>query len=316
MKKIKPPLIILALLFSSLSTALLAQEPEDIINNAQTAREGQEHVVPRPQQSRIDALQASLITRRLNHEIQRLDANGESFLTLYRPSVTESTQGCVILLHADNEHPDWPDVTAPLRNALPEHSWCTLSIELPDIIQRGAPVKISSSEEERDQQTDNLPNQVDVFARIEASIEQARSQNIETFAFLGYKTGAGYALSFLADNQATGAALILIDIEPPNGISHYDLAQKIRQIPQPILDYSILNRPGSDQFALWRKQAANQRAQRGGDFIQINATLDRARDNNQLLVQRVRGFLKQNTAQMTQRKSHPSIEKGLFYDSP
>ncbi|MDP5057008.1 MAG: alpha/beta hydrolase family protein [Marinomonas hwangdonensis] len=327
MQKIQTPLttILSLLVCFGLSTTLLAEEPQATPNTATTtepptntvAENNQDYVIPRPQSARIEALKSSLERRRLSHEIQNLEANGTDFLVLNKASMTDSTQGCVILLHADNEHPDWPDAIAPLRNALPEFSWCTLSMEVPDIIKRGEPIKLATQEEDA-QPADSLPNQDEVFARIQATIAQARSENIEQFVLLGYKTGAGYALSFLQQNQTAGMALVLIDIEPTIGISHYDLAQKIRQVAQPTLDYAVQNQAADIQFAAWRKQAANQRTQKNGEYIQLNATPDRVNGNDSkpLLIQRVRGFLKQHTSQITQRKSLPSVNKGLFYTSP
>ena len=277
------------------------------------------YVVPTPQASRISALETSLKIRRLTHQIDILEANGEPFLTLYQPSLTSSTQGCVIILHSDNEHPDWPDAVAPLRNALPQHSWCTISIEVPDIIKRAKPVSIKTIQEESSaESTPSLANQDIAFARITATMNKAQNEGVEQFVLLGYKTGAAYALNFLASTPTAAEALILIDIEPPTAITNYALAQQIRKIPQPILDYYVNSNAGSNQFAIWRKQAANQRTEIKGDFIQLDAVPDRAngKKSKQLLIQRVRGFLKQNTNQITQRKTLPNVKKGLFYESP
>jgi len=287
--------------------------------NPQAPDPDRDHTIPTPQADRISALIESLSIRRLDHQIQTLEADEESFLTLYRPSLTNSTQGCVILLHSDNEHPDWPDAVSPLRNALPEHSWCTISIEVPDIIKRAKPIKFEeNTQEEGVFEGFTLPNQEVVFARIQASIAKANSEDIQTFVFLGYKTGASYVLNFLADNPESAAALALIDIEPPAGVSHYQLAQKMREIAQPTLDYYTDVNAGSNQFATWRKQAANQRTGAFGEYTLLDSRPDRAtgKDKKQLLLQRVRGFLKQNTQQINQRKPLPVFNKGLFYETP
>ncbi|MDE8603943.1 DUF3530 family protein [Marinomonas sp. RSW2] len=318
--------IIIVLLSLNTSATLWAEEPKATPdNNTATtptpetnSADKKDYITPAPQTSRIEALKASLSIRRLGHQIQPLEANGEPFLTLYRPSITSSTQGCIIMLHSDNEHPDWPDAIAPLRNALPAHSWCTLSIEVPDIIKRAAPVKTEAPTTENNQQPIEPPNQTEVFARIQATINKAKTENIERFVFLGYKTGASYALSFLANNQASGEALVLIDIDAPPNLSNYEMAQQIRRVSQPILDYYVNNNAGSDQFATWRKQAANQRTANRSGYIQLDALPDRAtgKDSKQLLIQRVRGFLKQNTRQILQKKPLPRVKKGLFYESP
>ncbi|NVK74708.1 MAG: alpha/beta hydrolase family protein [Oceanospirillaceae bacterium] len=277
----------------------------------------EKYIVPKPQASRIEALEDSLKIKRLDHQIETLEANGESFLTLYRPSLTSSTQGCIILLHSDNEHPDWPDAIGPLRDAMPEHSWCTVSIEVPDIIKRAKPVKAPSPTADDTQPLNELPNQPMVFARIQATINKAQEEGVSQFTLLGYGTGASYALGFLSANKDAAEALVLIDIKSPPNLSDYEVAQQIRQVAQPILDYYV-NKSGRDQFAIWRKQAASQRIEKKGDFIQIDALPDRVngKKNKPLLIQRVRGFLKQNTSQINQRKALPSVKKGLFYQSP
>ncbi|WP_421855653.1 DUF3530 family protein [Marinomonas sp.] len=324
MNKFTAPLfVIIALLSLSAAPNVLAEESQATPNSTTTpqqttpAESTKEYIIPKPQASRIDALKTSLTIRRLDHQIQTLEADGEPFLALYRPSLTSSTQGCVVMLHSDNEHPDWPDAIAPLRNAMPEHSWCTLSIEVPDIIKRAEPVKITTATTENAQSAKELPSQTMVFARIQAAINYAKTQNVEQFTFLGYGTGASYALGFLAANKNSGEALILIDIESPPNIPDYEIAQQIRQIAQPILDYYVDN-TGNDQFAIWRKQAAIQRTDKIGDFTQLDALPDRVigKNSKQLLTQRVRGFLKQNTSQINQQKSLPSVKKGLFYKSP
>lgn len=317
--------IITVLLTLSINTALFAEESQATPSNSPTtpsqtapAENTKEYIIPKPQSSRIEALKTSLAIRRLEHQIKTLEANGEPFLTLYRAALTSSTQGCVIMLHSDNEHPDWPDAIAPLRNAMPEHSWCTFAIEVPDIIKRAEPVKTTTPTADNTQQpAAELPNQALVFARIQATIDDAQAQDVSQFAFLGYGTGASYALGFLAANPSAGKALALIDIESPPNLSDYEVAQKIRQVSLPILDYYV-NKTGNNQFAIWRKQAANQRTDKNTDFIQVDALPDRVngRNSKPLLIQRVRGFLKQYTSQINQRKALPSAKKGLFYESP
>ncbi|MEO9273675.1 DUF3530 family protein [Marinomonas sp. 5E14-1] len=310
--------ILLTFLSLSACSLSLAETSAPVNEATDDNKEDRSYITPTPQASRISALETSLRIRHLSHQIDTLKANEEPFLTLYQPSLTSSTQGCVIILHSDNEHPDWPDAVAPLRNALPEHSWCTISIEVPDIIKRAEAISTQIIVQEDNAQAVELPNQDVVFARILATITKAQSNEIEEFTLLGYKTGAAYALNFLANNPDTASALMLIDIETPATTSHYNLAQQVRGIPQPILDYYVNNHAGSNQFAIWRKQSANQREEAVGDFIQLDAVPDRVtgKKSKQLLVQRVRGFLKQNTNQIDQRKTLPSVKKGLFYESP
>ncbi|MCB5161022.1 DUF3530 family protein [Marinomonas algarum] len=342
MHKINRQLALFGVLLGLFNSAgLLAENSTKESEN--TRIENNDYVMPQPQQTRISALKKSLANRQIDHQIQNLNAGDDRFLTLYQPPYTATNQGCVVILHADNQHPDWPDVIAPLRNALPNYSWCTLSVEIPDIIQRAQAVISSPSAEQADtEQTeanpienttntddgsrtsndvplDELPNQDLVFGRLQATLDQAQAQDIEQFVLLGYQTGASYALAFLAENPDTAQALIMIDVDVPEnrdrqGMTRYRLAQRIRQVNQPTLDY-YASKSGSEQFARWRQQAANQRGADGRHYQQWNAlpTPISSHENKATLVQTVRGFLKQNTEQVDQKNTLPSAEKGLFY---
>lgn len=270
------------------------------------------YVQPKPQAERIEALRQQLLKRGLGQQIQTLEASDESFLALYQAAVSRDTIGCVILLPADNEHPDWPHTIAPLRNGLPEYGWCTLSIELPDIIKRAQAVS-SDSDNSAPAETTGLvlKEQATIFARIQASIDFAKQNNAQSIVLVGDKTGASYALNFLAQTANAANALVMIDIETPAGSSDYELAQQLKSISVPVLDFYSPIR--SKNFALWRKQASNQNPQ-AAPYQAIESSLADIDDTNQQqLVQRVRGFLKQNTAQIEQRKSLPQVTKGLFY---
>lgn len=74
------------------------------------------------------ALQARLAER----EQQQLQAADETFLALWLAANVGEPAGSVILLPADNLHPDSPDVAGPLRRKLPDAGWNSLSISLPD----------------------------------------------------------------------------------------------------------------------------------------------------------------------------------------
>lgn len=273
-------------------------------------------IQPNPEKSRIEALKDTLKQNHLAHQINTLQAAGSSFLTLYRNALSGDTQGCAILLQSDNEHPNWPTVISPLRNTLPKYSWCTLSIELPDITKRAEAVKTTPVIANN---TIELPNQDMVFARIQATIEDVKNKgNDKQIILIGYGTGASYALHFLAQNKTLGDALILIDIIAPDTIPDYDLAQDLSLIEQPVLDYYLNDSPQSLRFATWRKQASNQKKGDTGVFTQLAATdiANSPTEDTQQVIQRIRGFLKQNTTQVEQLKPFPEYKKGLFYESP
>ena len=301
-----------------------AAAPQTPASSNNTQPKEVKRVAPDPEKERLQALENTLKQNHLAHQINTLEAQNTPFLTLYRRALTGDAQGCAILIQSDNEHPDWPSVISPLRNSLPKYSWCTLSIEVPDITPRAQAVttaKISAADASV-QETANrltLPNQESVFARLQVAIDDLKSKgNDKQLVLIGYGTGAAYALHFLALNKTLGDALVLINITNPNPKTNYDLAQDLTLIEHPVLDYFLADSAATERFAIWRKQAAQQRKGDTGLFSQLAASdeTNAPAEDSQQVIQRVRGFLKQNTTQVEQLKSLPEYKKGLFYESP
>lgn len=290
-------------------------------NPASTVQSDVSRVMPTPQESRIKGLVERLSTNHA-HEINRLEAEGEEFLALAKQDATGDPQGCIILLHADHGHPDWPQVIAPLRQKMPQHSWCTVAIEIPDIGGRATPVQTPETAVVSTQSPAEgevlLPNEETIFARIDAAIDWTREQGYQQEVILGYRTGAAYALRYANQRELFDQALVMIEPRALEDLSEYAFAQQIKTLSLPVLDY-YFNRSARDQrFAQWRQAAAHQRSNKLNAYRQIDALPDARYDpaGNKRLVQRVWGFLKQNTTQQRQRKELPNYEKDLFYESP
>jgi len=319
------------------ATSKQATSPTKNDTNSTTAND--KRVMPTPQRSRIQALETRLEQNQQAHQINILNADNTPFLTLYQESQTRDTEGCVILLPSDNEHPDWPTVIAPLRNALPQYSWCTISMEIPDITPRanaitdfpqpsfpttGSNTSNTDTTATKSNTNDNakdkseLPNQKVVFDRLQAVITEAKQKGAKQIVLVGYGTGAAYAMTYLATNPKAANALAIINVDTAKPITDYQLAQQIRQINVPILDYYYGQSMALKRFALWRKQAANKRSDSNLNYVQMDAFAEtkRTMDGRLILIQYVRGFLKQNTQQKEQLQSLPDYDKGLFYKSP
>ncbi len=56
----------------------------------------------------------------------------DPFLGLYIENYVGDTLGAVLILHDNEQHPDWPGMLRELRTSFPQHGWSTLSIALPD----------------------------------------------------------------------------------------------------------------------------------------------------------------------------------------
>ncbi|WP_342650333.1 alpha/beta hydrolase family protein [Pseudomonas sp. REB1044] len=65
---------------------------------------------------------------------QTLQADGESFLALWKPANDSNPKGAVIIVPGAGESADWPVTVAPLRNRFPDVGWHSLSVSLPDLL--------------------------------------------------------------------------------------------------------------------------------------------------------------------------------------
>jgi pimeloyl-ACP methyl ester carboxylesterase len=271
-------------------------------------------VILDPQQQRIAAL-ITRLTPTQAHEIETLQANGTGFLGLLRESTTGDPQGCILLLHGNNEHPDWPEVIHPIRTQLNDNSWCTVAIEIPDMTKRFELADLDPSTESPTEV--ELVNQADVFARIDATRQFIREKGYSPTVLLGHGTGSAYALQYAATQGNNARALMLIDTQSVPPLDDYAIAQLIRQIRLPILDYYFANHTQQIEAADFRQAAANKRGGTKDVYIQIRAMPDRRYDPvaDKRLTQRIWGFLKQNTTQIQQTRPLPQIDKGLFHET-
>lgn len=306
--------------------AFSAQETPAVEGEPEKANKGiAETSLPRsftPSQiKRIAALKEE-IERNYAHEIETLNFQGEDFLALYRPAQSSTPQGCIILLHGNNEHPNWPNVINPVRTSLTKSSWCTLSIEIPDSMTKEALSFIKNNTEGTEDESEvsdkiTLPNEEKILGRIDASIAFANAQGVNNISLLGYGTGATYALKYSTTNKLESGALILISATIPNKLAYFPFVDLLKDISQPTLDYYIRPNQFNKHYADARLSLMQQRKTNIPIYTQIKVTSNSqfAIDEKQL-IQRIRGFLKQNTKQREQLKQLPPFSKSLFYQSP
>lgn len=286
-----------------------------------------------PQERRIQALITSISINRA-HEVETIESPNDQFLALFRESTTGDPQGCILLLHGNNEHPDWPQVISPIRNQLINNSWCTLSIEIPDTTKRfdlpslpdrndtagiaatNNPTENSGTSSQEENKT--LPNESVVFNRIELARQHLQDKGYNRLVFLGHGTGGAYALKYVVDNNISSSALVLIEPISPPPFSDYEVAELIEPISLPILDYYFDSNEKENRFAKYRASAAKKRTSKANAYIQIQAPPNRRYGmvGEKRLTQRVWGFLKQNTHQSDQTRPLPNINKSLFSEDP
>lgn len=129
--------------------------------------------------------------REVEGEIKKIPINGQEVETLWINSRTTTTWGGVLLLAGENNHADWPQVISPLRTALPNHGWSTLSLALP-------------ADEKLHQAT------------ITSALELLRQGGLKVVVMVGHDRGAVAALAFLQQKPPKPpVALVLIGLNSP-----------------------------------------------------------------------------------------------------
>ena len=60
------------------------------------------------------------------------EGSKDQFLGLFSQEYGEESQGYALILHDNQQHPDWPGLVHKMRTLLPAGGWSTLAIALPD----------------------------------------------------------------------------------------------------------------------------------------------------------------------------------------
>ena len=192
---------------------------------------------------------------------QWLEASGERFLGIFTRSTTGVSLGGVIILPSLGRTPDWPDVIAPLRKALPTHGWSTLAIQLP-IPTKGA---------------DGLWQLEPYFtasrSRIQSAISFMQQQGIANIILIGHGLGAATAVVCVSGSDplpVSGLAAVSLGIPPGSDRKSFGPGL-LENIHLPILDI-YGSRDYADVTATAEARVAA--ARRGGLAAQRSQQLD------------------------------------------
>ena len=144
-----------------------------------------------------------------------LSANDHQFMSLYTPSETKTKQAALVI-HGIGVHPNWAQVIRPLRVALTEKGWHTLSIQMPVLAnEREAPEYVS------------LLTQAD--ERIEVAIDYLKQQGLSVDAIVAHSLGSVMSAHYLANNPQSIKQFVAVGMP--------DLAtQYLGKIRIPVLD--------------------------------------------------------------------------------
>lgn len=61
------------------------------------------------------------------------------FISVWQKDRSGDPKGALLIIHAEGEHPAWPNTTQPLHDTLPDDGWATLAISLPAPDERKIP---------------------------------------------------------------------------------------------------------------------------------------------------------------------------------
>lgn len=234
----------------------------------------------------LDREREKLISDKLAEEVETgevlwLDAKDEKFLALLIKQSNDKAQGAVIILHGMSAHADWPQTISPLRTALPEHGWTTLSIQLPVI----AP---------ENQLEDYGKTLEQVAERIKAGIRLLHELKFRNIVAIGHSFGAASVLSYLErEKEQKIISLVAIGLQdyafvkPP-----IDLLGLIEKSKIPVLDVY-----GSRDFKMVIDQAPDRRlaAKKGGNRKYVQMEIEGANHYfnklEDVLIKRIRGWM-------------------------
>ena len=205
--------------------------------------------LPAPAQDleRERRLEAEIIDAILDGEPVRLDAAGHSFLAIHTEAeADDGPRGAVIVMHGRGFHPDWAEVAGPLRTALPEHGWDTLSLQMP-VLEKGA------------KYYDYVPILPAAFPRIRAGIEFLRARGARTVVLAAHSCSVHMAMAFVRRHGDAG-----FDGFIGIGMGATDYRQPMREpFPLASMTVPILDLFGGEDYpAVLRKAPARLAATR------------------------------------------------------
>jgi alpha/beta superfamily hydrolase len=193
--------------------------------------------------AREKRLREQIVDAIFDGEPMTLRANGHEFLAVHMQSELEEVKGAAIILHGRGLHPNWDPIVQPLRTALPEQGWDTLSIQLP-VLEKEA------------KYFDYVPLFPEASPRIEAAIAYLREQGAKRIVLIAHSCGAHMAMHWI-DEQGDGAIDAYIGI----GMGATDYQQPMaKPFPLAKMQVPVLDIYGSNDYPAVLRMAAERQA--------------------------------------------------------
>lgn len=151
-------------------------------------------------------------------------ASGDApVLALYTEETRGDLKGGVILLHDLGAHADWPEIIRPLRGALPDSGWTTLSVQMPP-----------GPAQETEQRLALLGA---ARSRIDAALEYLSAQGIRNVVLLGHGLGALAAADYLRTYRGEAVrGLVAVGVTDYSGDPRLAAPTALAGVGRPLLD--------------------------------------------------------------------------------
>lgn len=168
-----------------------------------------------------------------------LSTDNHEFLSIYMPATDNTRKHAAIILHGRGMHPDWSQVTAPLRVALPEHGWATLSLQMPVL---GKQAKYF----------DYLDIFPEALPRIQSGINYLKQNGYKRILIIAHSCGVHMAMTWL---EKKGDADIDGFIGIGMGATDYQQSMP-KPFPYEKINVPLLSLYGSEDYPAVHRQAA------------------------------------------------------------
>ncbi len=216
----------------------------------------------------------------LDGEAVTLKAGDTEFLGIYTEQTAARARGAVILIHGMGVHPDWPDVIQPLRMALPEYGWSTLSIQMP-VLGNEAAIR------------DYAAIWNEAPPRIGAAVAWLEKKGIRNIVLVAHSLGASMATSYLAGKPSQSVrALVAIGLSDLDLDASMSSVAHLEKIRVPVLDlYGALDMRLILDTAKKRRAAARRAGNRNYVQFQMAGADHFFRGQEEALIRKVRSWL-------------------------
>ena len=208
-----------------------------------------------------------------------LKADGHDFLSIYMEAA-EPSKRAVLLMHGRGYHPDWENVTRPLRIGLTEHGWNTLSIQMP-VLSKASKFY------------DYVPVFPEARPRIDAALAYLKAQGNDQVVMLAHSCGVHMAMDWIGANGSeaidgfVGIGMGATDYQQPM-LKPFPFAR----LQVPVLDvYGALDYPAVLHGADGRSKAVQKQGQPASRQIMLQDGDHYMREQNAVLVKSVSGWL-------------------------